>query len=179
MSQPQFLLHLAPRVLLPWPWCFGVGVKLREKNWSFLGEYKRNRTLSGWQMSQVVKIFQHFLQRLLLHDQTSDNVSLSHWFTGTWSGPQPYSIWVWQEENRGKVGFDIRFYLCMLLFLQWVAGLSRGLSGRSVVLTTHPPSKRRGHEVELYLYSLSGPWPVIGRTFTFILYLLPYAFCLD
>ena len=37
------------------------------------------------------------------------------------------------------------------------------------MLTTHPPSKCRGHErVELYLYSPSGPhWPVIGRAFTF------------
>ena len=36
-----------------------------------------------------------------------------------------------------------------------------------MVLTTHPPTKRRGHErVGLYLYSPSGPqWPVIGRTF--------------
>ena len=40
---------------------------------------------------------------------------------------------------------------------------------RGVVLTSHLPCKRRGHErVELYLHSPSGPsWPVIGRTFTF------------
>jgi hypothetical protein len=39
----------------------------------------------------------------------------------------------------------------------------------------HPPaSKCRGHElVELYLYSHSGPqWPVIGRTFTFIIIII-------
>ena len=37
--------------------------------------------------------------------------------------------------------------------VKWVPGLSRGSSGRGVLLTTHPPPKRRGHErVELYLY---------------------------
>ena len=49
---------------------------------------------------------------------------------------------------------------------QWVPGLSRGLSGRGLVLTTHPHLSAEGHErVGLYLYSPSGPqWPV---TFTF------------
>jgi hypothetical protein len=53
-----------------------------------------------------------------------------------------------------------------------VPGLSRGVKrpGRGADHT--PPSKCQGHErVELHLYSPSGPsWPVIGRTFTFLLY---------
>ena len=57
--------------------------------------------------------------------------------------------------------------------VQWAPGLSRGLKrpGRG---SDHPPpsSAEVKERVELYLYSPSGPqWPVIGRTFTFYLYL--------
>ena len=48
--------------------------------------------------------------------------------------------------------------------IQWVPGISRGLSGRGVALTTHPHLAPRLKEgVELYLYFSSGLWwPVLG-----------------
>jgi hypothetical protein len=47
--------------------------------------------------------------------------------------------------------------------LQWVPGLSRGLIGRGVALTTPPSSAEVKERVELYLYSRSGPsWPLLG-----------------
>ena len=49
--------------------------------------------------------------------------------------------------------------------IQWVPGLSRGLSGRGVALTTHShlaPRLKKGKSY-LYLYSPSGPsWPILG-----------------
>jgi len=50
--------------------------------------------------------------------------------------------------------------------IQWVPGLSRGLCGRSVALTTHPPTSSSAEvkeRVEIYIYCPSGPsWPVLG-----------------
>ena len=45
-----------------------------------------------------------------------------------------------------------------------------------MVLTTHPQSKRRGHErVGLYLYSPSEPqWPVMGRNFIYLSHIYYY-----
>jgi hypothetical protein len=53
--------------------------------------------------------------------------------------------------------------------VQCVPGLSRGQSGRGVMLTT-PYSKRRVHErIELYLYSPSGPVEACNGTAYFII----------
>jgi hypothetical protein len=51
--------------------------------------------------------------------------------------------------------------------VQWVPGLSRGLSGRGVVLTTHPLLAPRSRMSRLYLYSPSNPLVACYRvTFT-------------
>ena len=71
--------------------------------------------------------------------------------------------WPWSLPNLLYNGYGVNF---------------PGLSGRGVVLTTHPRSSAEVKErVEMYLYSPSGPsWPVLWRTLLYFT-LLYFTLC--
>ena len=53
--------------------------------------------------------------------------------------------------------------------IHWIPAHSRGLQGRGVALTTHPPDNTGVKErVKIYLYSSSRPsWPAVGQFYLF------------